>query len=82
MEILFILLFVPTIVFLVVVAPLWIVFHYISKRKLTDQLSDTEQQELQSLSEQSSAMSERLDTLEAILDEDVPNWRQRSGESQ
>lgn len=82
MEALIVLLFVPTMVFLVVVAPLWIVFHYISKRKLTQKLTDVEQEELQTLSRQSMSMEERLDTLEAILDSETPGWRQRTEESQ
>lgn len=80
MEVLVVLLFIPTIVFLVVVAPLWIILHYISKRKMTRQLSDEDQDELQSLADQAKDMANRIETLEAILDAETPNWRKRSDE--
>ncbi len=80
MEILFVLLFVPTIVFLVVVAPLWIIFHYNSKKKMTKQLSEEDHDELHSLADQAKDMAQRIETLEAILDADTPTWRKRSEE--
>ena len=80
MEILAALLLIPTIVFLVVVAPLWIILHYSSKKKMTRQLSDEDQDELQSLADQAKNMANRIETLEAILDAETPNWRKRSDE--
>lgn len=80
MEVLFALIFIPTIVFLVVVAPLWIILHYNSKKKMTRQLSDEDQDELQSLADQAKDMANRIETLEAILDAETPNWRKRSDE--
>ncbi|MCY3857670.1 MAG: envelope stress response membrane protein PspB [Gammaproteobacteria bacterium] len=80
MEILFVLIFIPTIVFLVVVAPLWIILHYNSKKKMTRQLSDEDQDELQSLADQARDMGKRIETLEAILDAETPHWRKRSDE--
>ena len=80
MEVLFALIFIPTIVFLVVVAPLWIILHYSSKKKMTRQLSDEDQDELQSLADQAKDMANRIETLEAILDAETPNWRKRSDE--
>ena len=80
MDFLFVLIFIPTIVFLVVVAPLWIILHYNSKKKMTRQLSDEDQDELQSLADQAGDMAKRIETLEAILDADTPNWRNRSDE--
>ncbi len=81
MEILVLLLFIPTIVFLVIVAPLWIILHYNSKKKMTRQLSDEDQDELHSLADQASDMGKRIETLEAILDSESPNWRKRSEEA-
>ena len=80
MEVLFALIFIPTIVFLVVVAPLWIILHYNSKKKMTRQLSVEDQDELQSLADQARDMGSRIETLEAILDAETPNWRNRSDE--
>lgn len=82
MEILFIGLFIPTLIFLLFVAPLWIIFHYASKKKMTKQLNDADQDELHSLLQHARDMAKRIDTLEAILDEDTPNWRKRSERSE
>ena len=73
---------VPTVIFLVLVAPLWVILHYASKRKLTKQLSESEQVELEHLLEHSRSMAERITTLEAILDEHKPNWRTRVKEQE
>lgn len=81
MEILVLLLFIPTIFFLVIVAPLWIILHYNSKKKMTGQLSDEDHDELHSLADQASDMAKRIETLEAILDAESPNWRKRSEEA-
>ena len=81
MEILTILIFIPTIIFLVVVAPLWVCLHYNSKKKATKQLSDVEVGELQSLANQAVDLGKRIETLEAILDEQTPAWRERMAES-
>ncbi len=69
--------FVPTIVFLVIVAPLWIVLHYRSRARTQSQLSDEERQSLETLAGRAELMAERIETLEAILDEQTPDWRAR-----
>ena len=69
--------FVPAIVFLVVVAPLWIFMHYGAKRRAGAALSEDERAELKDLTELASRMGDRIETLEAILDEETPDWRKR-----
>lgn len=71
--------FVPTVIFLSIVAPVWIFMHYRSKQKAQHSLSAEERQELESLSAQAERMMERIETLEAILDSETPSWRQRTG---
>ena len=71
--------FVPTIIFLVVVAPAWIWMHYRSKQKTQGSLSENERAELETLAMQAERMLERIDTLEAILDAQTPEWRKRNG---
>jgi phage shock protein B len=71
--------FVPTIIFLCFVAPVWIFMHYRSKQKTQNTLSDAERFELESLSSQADRMMERIETLEAILDSETPGWRKRVG---
>ena len=69
--------FVPTVLFLLVVAPTWIFMHYRSKQKLASAMSDQERVELEELMVQAERMVERISTLEAILDAETPDWRQR-----
>ena len=69
--------FVPTVIFLAIVAPVWIFMHYRSKQRAQGALSDTEKLELESLAAHAERMVDRIDTLEAILDSETPGWRKR-----
>lgn len=70
--------FVPTVIFLVIVAPAWIWMHYRSKQHAQGTLSEVERAELETLALQAERMLERIDTLEAILDAETPDWRKRN----
>lgn len=69
------------IVFFVIVAPLWLVLHYRSKRHTSQQqshqMSDSDYQQLQLLANRADKMAERIETLEKILDHEAPSWRTR-----
>ncbi|MCG7488118.1 envelope stress response membrane protein PspB [Vibrio sp. Of14-4] len=67
----------PLIVFLIFVAPLWLILHYRSKKKTAGGLSEEDFNRLQTLSEKAEQMQKRVDTLERILDTETPNWRRR-----
>ena len=69
---------VPVILFMIFVAPLWVVLHYRSQRKINQGLSEAELDQLQQLARQAEHMRERIQTLEAILDAESPQWRGRS----
>ena len=73
--------FVPTLVFLCLVAPVWVFMHYRSKQKAQGALSEQERQELESLIQQAARMTKRIETLEAILDVETPEWRGRAPEA-
>jgi phage shock protein B len=66
---------VPLIVFMVVVAPLWLILHYRSKRHSDNGLSGEEYELLQTLSAKAESLRQRVHTLEKILDDETPNWR-------
>jgi len=67
----------PVIIFMAVVAPIWLVLHYRSKKQVNQGLSQEEYIQLAELSEAADVMAERISTLEAILDEEAPNWRSK-----
>lgn len=66
------------IVFTVCVLPLAIVMHYITKWKATKGLSAAEERMLEDLWRDGQAMESRLNSLETILDSEVPGWRKRT----
>ncbi len=69
--------FVPVVVFLVVVAPIWITFHYRSKANVVNGLSTSERAELDEMIEVANKMAARIETLESILDVETPEWREK-----
>jgi phage shock protein B len=71
--------FVPTVIFLTFVAPIWIFMHYRSKQRAQGSLSEAEREEMEVLKRKADRMIERVQTLEAILDAQTPEWRKRAG---
>jgi phage shock protein B len=69
--------FVLAILFISVVVPTAIVFHYTTKWKALKGLSDDEERILEDLWEASERIQDRLDALETILDDAAPDWRRR-----
>lgn len=65
------------VLFLTVVAPLWIVFHYITKWKTMKGLSSEDEKMLSEVWESTRRMEDRILTLERILDVEAPSWRRR-----
>lgn len=68
---------VPLILFLTIVAPIWLVLHYRSKKQISQGLTEEEYQQLSELSELADKMADRIKTLEAILDAESPDWRNK-----
>lgn len=66
---------VPLIIFMVIVAPIWLVLHYRSKRNTSGSLSYDDQQQIEALSRKADSLNKRVQTLEKILDSESPNWR-------
>lgn len=65
------------ILLLTVVAPLWIIFHYVTMWKKNKGLTAEDEAVLADLREASEKLEQRLTTMERILDDEVPDWRQR-----
>lgn len=76
---------VPLIVFVVVVGPVWVVFHYITlwkRMKAEQQKSSPEQvakekQIVATLKVRAERLENRVETLERLLDAEVAEWRNR-----
>ena len=69
--------FVPMVLFMVIVAPIWIVMHYRSVNRSSRSLSDDDRESIDTMLVTVDKLSERILSLEAILDADHPNWRQQ-----
>jgi len=65
------------ILFVTVLAPLWIIFHYITKMKMSRGLTPEDEKMLTDVWESTKKMEDRIQTLERILDIESPSWRQR-----
>jgi phage shock protein B len=74
-------LFVPVVVFLVIVAPIWIIMHYKSKGRVTQGLTTSERVELDEMIDVANKMAARIETLESILDVESPGWREKQSEA-
>lgn len=67
---------IPIVALLVPVAIVWIVLHYRARDKAQSGFSQQELQQLEELSRLADSMAERIQALETILDEEVPEWRE------
>jgi len=72
------LLFVPIVVFMVIVAPIWLILHYATRNSASKRLTSKDESLLQDLHENARRMEERIHNLERILDADAPEWRSKS----
>lgn len=66
------------IVLVAFVLPLVVVLHYVTKWKSSRGLSNDEQKMLEELWRDAQKMESRINTLETILDDQVPDWRKRT----
>ncbi len=71
------LLSVALIIFLVIVLPTIIVLHFVTKWRQGRELSREDERLLEELWEFSQRIEQRLDTLERIIDDDLPTTRSR-----
>jgi phage shock protein B len=72
---------VPVLLFLGLVAPIWIVSHYRSKANIVNGLSTSERAELDEMIQVANKMAARIETLESILDIESPDWREKQAEA-
>ena len=69
--------FVPTILFLTVVVPIWLTMHYRSVNRSSRSLKEEDRETVEHMLETVDKLSDRIQALESILDADHPDWRQQ-----
>ncbi|HDU4012689.1 envelope stress response membrane protein PspB [Klebsiella variicola] len=67
---------IPLTLFVLFVLPVWLWLHY-NNRGANGSLTQNEQQRLLQLTDDAKRMRERIQALEAILDSEHPNWRDK-----
>ena len=67
----------PIIVFLVIVAPIWLLLYYGTRRREANTLSADHQHILNDMTSMLERMEGRIGTLEKILDNEDPRWREK-----
>ncbi len=72
--------FVLGLIFLVVVAPIWIVAHYLVRWRKSRRLTSGDEKALGELYDIARRMEGRVVTLERVLDAEAPGWRAKSGD--
>ncbi len=71
------LLLVAIIVFIAVPAPLFIILNFITKWKQSREISGGDEKMLEDMWLLARRLEERLESLETILDSDLPDWRRK-----
>ena len=71
------LLTIALIVFLVIPAPLIIVLHFVTKWKQSREISGGDEKMLEEMWQLSQRLERRLESLETILDSELPDWRRK-----
>ncbi len=71
--------FIPAmLIFLVFVAPIWIIAHYATRWRTSKVLSPEDEKMLSELWDLAPKLESRINTLESILDAQSPNWRNQT----
>ena len=72
------LLAIAVIVFIAIPAPLFIVLHFITKWKQSREISGGDEKMLEDMWQLAHRLEERLESLETILDSELPEWRKKT----
>ncbi len=62
-------------IFMAVVAPLWLFFHYSTQWRSSKSLSSEDQSTLMEMWKTAETMESRINNIERILDTETPDWR-------
>lgn len=67
---------VPAILFMVVVAPLWLIFHYKTMWKNQKQNGVSDEKSIKEMWDIALRLEGRVTNLEKLLDAEAPGWRE------
>lgn len=70
---------IPSILFAVVVAPIWIIMHYRSVNRSSRSLNREDLERIEQMLVTVDRLTDRIETLESILDGDHRDWRGQAG---
>lgn len=59
----------------------WVKLHYNFKEKSLGQMSGDQMAELEGMSKVADMLDQRVNVLESILDDEVPNWREKNDQT-
>lgn len=65
------------ILFLVIILPLIIIGHYATRWRSTKSLTNADERMLEEVWESAQKMESRINALETILDDEIPDWRRK-----
>jgi len=68
---------VAIIVFIAIPAPLFIILHFITRWKQSREISGGDEKMLEDMWLLSQRLEDRLESLETILDTELPDWRKK-----
>ena len=68
---------IPLIIFVSVVAPIWVIAHYLTRWRTEKSLTNEDEQLLSELWESVERMESRINNLERILDAEAADWRKQ-----
>ena len=65
------------ILFMTIVLPLFIIGHFATRWRATKSLTNADGHMLEEVWESAQKMESRINALETILDDEIPDWRRR-----
>ena len=67
---------IPIVAIIAVFGTVWLKIYLGHKEKMKDHMSDDQIAELEQMSRRADILDRRVEVLENILDDEVPNWRE------
>lgn len=71
-------LFVPAVLFMVIVAPLWLIFHYVTVWKTQRNAGRADPGAMNTMRDTARRLEDRVAALEKLLDAEAPGWRSKA----